>query len=431
MLRSDEALAALRAAPRGARVARRARASTRARGSSAARCATRCWAGRVAGAELDVVVEGDPEPVARALGEVVAWHERFGTYDVVDAGRRPRRRRDGARRALRRAGRAAGRPRRRGLEDDLLRRDFTVNALALDARGRAGTPRPRRWRTWRPGGCAIMHAASFRDDPTRLWRLVRYAVRLGFAPEPATDRLAYEAVAARRAGRPSAATASAPSCGWRCASRTRSARCTPRRTSGCVDGLTLDPALVARALALLPAGEGRADLTLLGAVIPDAAWVDGWGFTAARAARVLTRCALRAAAARRARGRRRSSPRCAASRSRPSRSPARAATPTQRAAVPGRLAPRPAADRRQRPARRRASPQGPELGRRLDAVARRAPRRRAAPTTATRSSPPRSTAEPATARTTRRWRSSCELPGARVRFTGRAGGVSRRRRTRR
>ena len=34
-------------------------------------------------AEIDVVVEGDPEPVARALGEVVAWHERFNTYDVV------------------------------------------------------------------------------------------------------------------------------------------------------------------------------------------------------------------------------------------------------------------------------------------------------------------------------------------------------------
>jgi tRNA nucleotidyltransferase (CCA-adding enzyme) len=59
---------------------------------------------------------------------------------------------------------------------------------------------------------------------------------------------------------------------------------------GLVAGLALDPREVSDALVLLPAGEGRADLLLLGAVIPDVAWIDGWGFTAAEA-RVLTRCA--------------------------------------------------------------------------------------------------------------------------------------------
>jgi tRNA nucleotidyltransferase/poly(A) polymerase len=83
--------------------------------------------------ELDVVVEGDPEPVARALGEIVAFHERFGTYDVVDG--------DclydvvTARRESYRAPGALPDVVPAGLEDDLSRRDFTVNALALSAAG--------------------------------------------------------------------------------------------------------------------------------------------------------------------------------------------------------------------------------------------------------------------------------------------------------
>jgi tRNA nucleotidyltransferase (CCA-adding enzyme) len=42
----------------------------------------------------------------------------------------------------------------------------------------------------------VLHTASFRDDPTRLVRAVRYAARLGLALEPGTEQLAREAVVA-------------------------------------------------------------------------------------------------------------------------------------------------------------------------------------------------------------------------------------------
>ena len=87
-----------------------------------------------------------------------------------------------------------------GIEEDLGRRDFTVNALAL---GVAGSSRGRLVEA--PHGrediearrLRVLHDGSFIDDPTRLLRLARYAGRLGFAVESATLALAQAAVAAR------------------------------------------------------------------------------------------------------------------------------------------------------------------------------------------------------------------------------------------
>jgi tRNA nucleotidyltransferase (CCA-adding enzyme) len=236
--------------------------------------------------ELDVVVEGDPEPVALALGEVVAFHERFGTYDVVAGdcfydvvtARAERYTAPGALPDVR-----AG-----DLEDDLLRRDFTVNALALNGAGELAAA-PAALEDLEAGRLRIMHAASFRDDPTRLWRLVRYAVRLGFTPEPATDRLAFEAVQ-----RGALETVS----GDRLGAELRLALVEPdplaalhaAQNLGLVAGLTLDPALVAHALALLPPAASRPDLTILGAVIPNGAWARPFGFTAIEQ-RIVERCA--------------------------------------------------------------------------------------------------------------------------------------------
>jgi tRNA nucleotidyltransferase (CCA-adding enzyme) len=286
VLRSDEALAVLRAQPNGAWALD---VLARHPGAWVVGGAVRdALLGRGgAGGEVDVVVEGDPEPVARALGEVVAWHERFNTYDVLTP--------DGghvdvvmARAERYAAPGALPDVRPSGLEDDLLRRDFTVNAVALSGAG-ALAAAPAALEDLEAGRLRVMHAASFRDDPTRLWRLVRYAVRLGFTPEPATDRLAFEAV---QRGALHAVS------GDRLGAELRLALGEPDPLSalhaaqnlGLVSGLALDPHVVGEALALLPPGEGRADLTLLGAVIPDAAWAGGWGFTAAEA-RVLARCA--------------------------------------------------------------------------------------------------------------------------------------------
>jgi tRNA nucleotidyltransferase (CCA-adding enzyme) len=73
------------------------------------------------------------------------------------------------------------------LEEDLHRRDFSVNALALPLSEVARTRQPGVVDT--EGGVAdigrrrlrVLHARSFRDDPTRALRAARLAPRLGFS----------------------------------------------------------------------------------------------------------------------------------------------------------------------------------------------------------------------------------------------------------
>lgn len=77
---------------------------------------------------------------------------------------------------------------------DLARRDFTVNALAIDLSEDYG----RLFDTCGGSGdiadglVRVLHPASFSDDPTRLLRAVRYSVRLNYDLEP-TTRALYEA----------------------------------------------------------------------------------------------------------------------------------------------------------------------------------------------------------------------------------------------
>ena len=78
------------------------------------------------------------------------------------------------------------------LRDDLARRDFSINAMAVslgeatwgeleDPHGGVGDIRDRLVR--------VLHPASFVDDATRILRAVRYAVRLGFAIETETEAM--------------------------------------------------------------------------------------------------------------------------------------------------------------------------------------------------------------------------------------------------
>jgi tRNA nucleotidyltransferase (CCA-adding enzyme) len=144
--------------------------------------------------ELDFVVEGDALELAGRIGGRVLSHERFGTatvsldgitFDLTSA-RRERYPRPGALPEVELGA---------TVREDLERRDFTVNAIALHlADGEL---------IWLPGAredldarrLRVLHDRSFLDDPTRLLRLARYAARLGFEPEERTDRLAAEAVA--------------------------------------------------------------------------------------------------------------------------------------------------------------------------------------------------------------------------------------------
>ncbi|HEX7191001.1 MAG TPA: hypothetical protein VF381_05450 [Thermoanaerobaculia bacterium] len=139
--------------------------------------------------DIDLTLERDSSTLARALakrlGGRVKSFPQFLTYKVVTndlpeidiaTARKERYRKPGALPTV-----SEGK-----LRDDLLRRDFTVNAIAFDlieARlvDPCGGERDVRARTIR-----ILHEESFVDDPTRIFRAIRLAVRLGFTIEPKT-----------------------------------------------------------------------------------------------------------------------------------------------------------------------------------------------------------------------------------------------------
>jgi tRNA nucleotidyltransferase (CCA-adding enzyme) len=150
-------------------------------------------------AELDLVVAGDAAELARRIadGAGARLHLRFGTaavqidgheYDIA-AARRERYPVPGSLPEVEPA----------PLAQDLLRRDFTVNALALALDGRAAgelVAAPRALDDLRDRLLRVLHDRSFIDDPTRLFRMARYGSRLGFAIEPHTLELARSAIAA-------------------------------------------------------------------------------------------------------------------------------------------------------------------------------------------------------------------------------------------
>lgn len=88
-------------------------------------------------------------------------------------------------------------PRPPDVTADLLRRDFTVNALALTEARQVLDPVGGR-RDLRARRLRMVSAANLRADPLRAWRAARFEVTLGFALEPATET-AVRAVAAELA----------------------------------------------------------------------------------------------------------------------------------------------------------------------------------------------------------------------------------------
>jgi len=135
--------------------------------------------------DLDVAVEGDPLALASALGGAARTHERFATASVgldgqtidLAATRAERYPHPGALPEVRPA----------SLDEDLARRDFTVNAMAVDLLGEGELiDRHGGLDDLRAGVLRDLHERSFVDDPTRALRAARYAARLGFEPEPST-----------------------------------------------------------------------------------------------------------------------------------------------------------------------------------------------------------------------------------------------------
>ena len=66
------------------------------------------------------------------------------------------------------------------LQADLGRRDFTVNAMALDLLGNELIDLHHGQEDLAAGQLRFLHAGSVQDDPTRVIRAARYAARLGF-----------------------------------------------------------------------------------------------------------------------------------------------------------------------------------------------------------------------------------------------------------
>jgi tRNA nucleotidyltransferase (CCA-adding enzyme) len=141
--------------------------------------------------DVDIAVEGDAIEFARGLGGEVTPHGRFGTavvrfpdgrqLDVVTC-----------RRETYAAPAALPDVQAGTIEDDLARRDFTLNAIAAslgDDFGRLVDPHGGR-ADLECGTIRVLHDRSFVDDPTRILRAVRYETRLGFLMDEQTERLA-------------------------------------------------------------------------------------------------------------------------------------------------------------------------------------------------------------------------------------------------
>jgi tRNA nucleotidyltransferase (CCA-adding enzyme) len=150
--------------------------------------------------DLDIAIGGDgirfAQSLAGQLNAKLVVHKRFGTASLTV---KPHLKVDIASTRKESYPSPASLPvvEQGRIEDDLLRRDFTINAMAVTINAT------------QPGGLKdvfkgqedlrgkkirILHALSFIDDPTRILRAVRFEQRYGFRIEPFTLRHLKEAV---------------------------------------------------------------------------------------------------------------------------------------------------------------------------------------------------------------------------------------------
>lgn len=150
--------------------------------------------------DLDLVVEGDGIAFGRRLAEETGGqlvvHASFGSASL-EGGTTP----DGTR--IGRVDIATARRERysmpgalpevtpAGIDEDLGRRDFAVNAMSValspSAWGRLLDPHGGQ-RDLEARRLRILHPLSFVEDPTRIFRAARYAARLGLEPDAAFMR---------------------------------------------------------------------------------------------------------------------------------------------------------------------------------------------------------------------------------------------------
>ncbi|MFO7586340.1 MAG: CCA tRNA nucleotidyltransferase [Anaerolineales bacterium] len=139
--------------------------------------------------DLDIVIEGDAIQLARALktryGGELTLHTKFQTatwqppagppLDLITA-----------RRETYPAPASLPEVSPSSLADDLARRDFSINTLALRLADEALIDPHNAQSDLASGLIRVLHPKSFIDDPTRLYRAVRYETRYGFRLAPDT-----------------------------------------------------------------------------------------------------------------------------------------------------------------------------------------------------------------------------------------------------
>ena len=149
--------------------------------------------------DLDLVVEGDAIELAQRLAEIhpakITYHHHFNTAKLrwgrwsidLTTARSETYSQPGALPTVKPG----------SVSDDLFRRDFTINAMAVHlSSGRCGElldPYQGR-EDLKNKLIRILHEKSFIDDATRIWRALRYEQRLDFRMESATLRLLGESL---------------------------------------------------------------------------------------------------------------------------------------------------------------------------------------------------------------------------------------------
>ena len=152
--------------------------------------------------DIDIVVEGDAIRVANAMCErwkgTLETHPQFGTATVTPADvNLPKVDFVTARRETYQGAGTLPTVSRGTITDDLRRRDFSINALAMcldtNAFGEI-VDKTGGLDDLRDGTVRVLHKHSFTDDPTRIFRAVRYAGRYEFSISETDTGLMREAL---------------------------------------------------------------------------------------------------------------------------------------------------------------------------------------------------------------------------------------------
>ncbi len=142
--------------------------------------------------DVDLAVVGDAEAAARIVSRALGGprfplSETFGAWRALDRDR----------------GVAVDMSPLQGetIEQDLAKRDFAINAIAVPLGGGEAVDPHSGLRDLRSGVLRVLGPGAYDADPLRTLRLVRLAAELGMAPDPETERLTVEY--APRLGEPS------------------------------------------------------------------------------------------------------------------------------------------------------------------------------------------------------------------------------------